>query len=633
MPLFDSFSHLRPDDTALSPRARTVVQGGRLLTLLGVVIYLGFGLLYAVSAPEATDPLWMRLAISGGLVALFVASYVWPFFRRTYPQWIHGMFYVITVWVATLATVNQFTSNFTAVFLVTFTIHAGLIGFYAQRATPVLWFSGLVVLMTGVGLVLGPSPKISVALLFSSIGSVAAIGSLAGFWAGTVRETIRRNELSLQTITDNVSDGIYRSTPDDGIVYVNQAFINMFGYGGLDELLTVPSRRLYADPSRRDELLERATDQGGLEPTEVEFRRKDDSTFTGLLCESVVRDADGTVLYTDGTLVNISERKERERELARRKALLEAQAEATIDGLLVVDRNRNVVYHNDRLLEIWDIPEGVAEQKPAGKTLDDMFIKHVADIIQNPAEFRERVEYLYDHPAEESRHLIQLTDGRWLDRYSTPILGEDDTYFGRLWIFRDVAEQKQREEQLEYKATHDDLTGLPNRAALHNELQGLIDTSRDASLSALLYLDLDHFKRVNDNLGHVMGDELLVTVASRLEKTVRDADLVARVGGDEFAVCLTEVSDEERVYKVAERIHQELSNSFELDGQEVYAPASIGVVTELSRAESVEDALRDADAAMYEAKKIHKAEEHVHQPFIVFEDSTPHETDAEIPVT
>lgn len=144
---------------------------------------------------------------------------------------------------------------------------------------------------------------------------------------------------------------------------------------------------------------------------------------------------------------DITDRKEHERELAYRKALLEAQAETTIHGLLVVDPDRNVLYHNERFLELWDIPESVA-----GTRSDEGLLEHVHDQLADADEFRETVEYLYEHPGKESRDTVDLGDGRRFDRYSAPVVA-DDTHYGRLWVFRDVTEQKERERVLEQQRT------------------------------------------------------------------------------------------------------------------------------------------------------------------------------------
>jgi diguanylate cyclase (GGDEF)-like protein/PAS domain S-box-containing protein len=450
------------------------------------------------------------------------------------------------------------------------------------------------------------------------------------FWAVSFQETVRQQEEKLQIIAENISDGIYRSAPGEGLLYANQAFAEMFGYESVEDILTVEPGSLYASPAIRDAARRQAEEQGTLGPLEIELQRKDGSTFTGLLRGSVVWDEDGLVQFYDGVVTDITQRKRRERELARRKAMLEAQAEATIDGLLVVDNERDISFYNERFLEIWDIPKNLVNRSPTEVSLDQVLLEAVTDLLSNPDEFREKVEYLYDYPDESSRDLIRLTDGRWIDRYSAPIGGEDGAHFGRLWVFRDVAEQQRREQQLRHEATHDELTGLLNRAALHDELEALIGDDNRETLSALLYLDLDDFKQVNDRLGHNVGDRVLGRVADRLETVVRDTDLVARLGGDEFVVCLTEAADAGAVGRVAKRIYDELGEAFEVEGQEVYAPPSIGVVTRLARFESVDDALCEADTAMYEAKRASETARQPDRPFVVSESSTSRRIDADL---
>ncbi len=182
-------------------------------------------------------------------------------------------------------------------------------------------------------------------------------------------------------------------------------------------------------------------------------------------------------------------------------------------------------------------------------------------------------------------------------------------------VQHDVTDERKREEQLRHEATHDTLTGLPNRAALQERLEKIIDGEERRGLNALLYLDLDRFKLVNDSLGHNKGDELLIQVADILQDTVRGSDMVARIGGDEFAVCLADLDTTDSAYSIAKRLYDALKQPIELDEREVYTPASIGVVVGLSSYETVGDALRDADTAMYEAK------EDTRQPFVVYEHS------------
>ena len=623
-------SYFWPDDEDLTPREKSQIQFHRILNLIGAVILPFFGLFRVFFTPGETDPLWIRLAISGFLLSFVVASYVSKRMRQNYDKWVQGLVYGVVAWAALLATLNHFASDYTVIFVLAFIVGASIIGFQTRKVRPILWFSGFGIFSIGTGVVLGPSPQVSPLILFASIGTVTLIEGIMIFWVVSFQETIRQQEEQLQIITENISDGIYRSAPGEGLVYANQAFAKMFGYDSVEGILAVEPGRLYASPAIRDAARRQAKEQGTLGPLEVELQRKDGSTFTGLLRGSVVWDEDGTVQFYDGVVTDITERKRRERELARRKALLEAQAEATIDGILVVDNERDVSFYNERFLEIWDISKEVVNLSPTDVSLDQVLLEAVIDLIPNPEEFREKVEYLYDHPDERSRDLIQLTDGRWVDRYSAPIEGEGGTHFGRLWLFRDVAEQQRREQKLQHEATHDELTGLLNRAALHDELEELIEENNRETLSALLYLDLDHFKQVNDQLGHTAGDQVLCRVADRLETVVRDADRVARLGGDEFIVCLTEATDVEGVGNVARRIYDELGEAFEVEGQKVYAPPSIGVVTRLDRFESVEEALREADTAMYEAKTVSRTAGQSNRPFVMSDSSASRRIDVDL---
>jgi len=167
----------------------------------------------------------------------------------------------------------------------------------------------------------------------------------------------------------------------------------------------------------------------------------------------------------------------------------------------------------------------------------------------------------------------------------------------------DITARKTLEEQLEYLAFHDGLTGLPNRALFLDRLrQALARTDRRDDSVALLFLDLDGFKKINDSLGHEAGDLLLRAVAKRLRTSVRLGDTVARLGGDEFTVLLEDVADEAEATEVAGRIADGLRAPITLSGEEVSVAASIGITLSASAHDRPEDLLREADFAMYEAK-------------------------------
>jgi diguanylate cyclase (GGDEF)-like protein len=181
---------------------------------------------------------------------------------------------------------------------------------------------------------------------------------------------------------------------------------------------------------------------------------------------------------------------------------------------------------------------------------------------------------------------------------------------------RHLAEQERISRELEesrehfrYVAFHDTLTDLPNRALLNNRLQHAIDRAREdtSHLFALLFLDLDRFKNINDSLGHVAGDRLLISTARRLEECLRPSDMVARLGGDEFAILLNGIEEYNDVIRVADRVQRELKRPLNLNGHEVYTTASIGITLSNIGYEHPENILRDADTAMYHAKEKGKA--------------------------
>jgi diguanylate cyclase (GGDEF)-like protein/PAS domain S-box-containing protein len=203
--------------------------------------------------------------------------------------------------------------------------------------------------------------------------------------------------------------------------------------------------------------------------------------------------------------------------------------------------------------------------------------------------------------------------------FSFPTLSETKHYYTRLVpelassglvksvlsIARDITALKQAEARLIHDAFHDGLTGLPNRALFMERLErAIVRTKRHPDYKfAVLFLDLDRFKVVNDSLGHAMGDLLLISLASRLEACLRSGDTVARLGGDEFTILLDDIQDATEVTNIAERLHKELTSSFNLNGYEVFTSASIGISFSTTSYNRPEELLRDADIAMYRAKE------------------------------
>ncbi|MGH7444797.1 MAG: putative bifunctional diguanylate cyclase/phosphodiesterase [Longimicrobiales bacterium] len=175
---------------------------------------------------------------------------------------------------------------------------------------------------------------------------------------------------------------------------------------------------------------------------------------------------------------------------------------------------------------------------------------------------------------------------------------------GFLIALHDVTEHRRTQQQLIHSAFHDVLTGLPNRLLFMDRLERVLKHARRRTgyRFAVLFLDLDRFKLVNDTFGHAAGDELLQAVSRRLEQCLRDDDSVARLGGDEFAIIVDAINDASDATRVAERILESLREAFPVQGREAHVTASIGIALSTSGYDTPDDVLRDADAAMYRAK-------------------------------
>ncbi|MCU0515418.1 MAG: EAL domain-containing protein [Oscillatoria sp. Prado101] len=180
-------------------------------------------------------------------------------------------------------------------------------------------------------------------------------------------------------------------------------------------------------------------------------------------------------------------------------------------------------------------------------------------------------------------------------------------------LIQEIVERKQLQNQLLHLALHDSLTGLPNRALFTERLERAIESAKEQPdcQFAVLFLDCDRFKVVNDSLGHLVGDELLIAIARRLEASLREADTLARLGGDEFAILLENIADISTATQVAEGIIEKLSYPFQLSRHEVFINASIGITPSHICGDKPEYLLRDADTAMYRAKALGKGRYHV----------------------
>jgi diguanylate cyclase (GGDEF)-like protein/PAS domain S-box-containing protein len=276
----------------------------------------------------------------------------------------------------------------------------------------------------------------------------------------------------------------------------------------------------------------------------------------------------------------------------------------------LMDNVPDCIYFKDRQSRFTRINQYAAAhfgiESPAlavGRTDYDFFTEeHAAKALRDEQAIIRTGQPLVNVEEKETR---AGGESRWMSTTKLPLRDRDGKIVGTFGISREITERKKVEEQLQRRAFYDPLTDLPNRALFLDRLQHLFHRSRRAlgtSLFAVLYLDLDRFKSINDSLGHQAGDELLVSTARRLERCLRPGDTLARLGGDEFTVLLDNINSEADATGVADRIHEELSAPVELRGYEMFTSVSVGIALSSAGYECPEDMLRDADTAMYRAK-------------------------------
>ncbi|MEO8185693.1 MAG: diguanylate cyclase, partial [Deltaproteobacteria bacterium] len=302
-----------------------------------------------------------------------------------------------------------------------------------------------------------------------------------------------------------------------------------------------------------------------------------------------------------GTVRDIRRRRKAEAELFLEKEHAHVTLASIGDGVMRADVAGNVTFLNRAGTELTGWPEEEAVGKP---------LSHVFTLIdaatRDPIASRMKlsgVEGCYDRLPETA--LLLRRDGKEVPIEDTvaTIHDREGNIAGAVNVFRDVSEAREAAQRLRHSAQHDSLTGLPNRVLLDDRIaQALALADRRKNTVALLYIDLDGFKLINDTKGHALGDNLLQSVSKRLISCVRECDTVSRVGGDEFVVLLTDVANPESAGTTASRVLRSLNLPHTFGDCDLKISASIGISLYPGDAEDADQLLANADAAMYEAK-------------------------------
>ena len=296
----------------------------------------------------------------------------------------------------------------------------------------------------------------------------------------------------------------------------------------------------------------------------------------------------------------LNERRQAESRIEQSLSLLRATLDATADGIVAVDNGQRVESFNARFLEMWHIPP----EAIGGLHAREITVLMARQLMAPDAFIEMARHFDADVGADAERcEVLDLNDGRILECYSRPRrIGEQ--IVGRVWSFRDITERRQAETRLAYMANYDSVTGLPNRHLLRERLDRAIKhEARSHRHLAIMFLDLDNFKSINDTLGHDVGDRVLQVVANRLLACLRESDTVARIGGDEFTALVEDMTTMESIAALAQQIIDSLSLPFPLDGREMFCTVSVGIAIYPDDSESLDGLMKSADSAMYRAKE------------------------------
>ncbi len=415
-------------------------------------------------------------------------------------------------------------------------------------------------------------------------------------------EALRGSEAKYRGLFESVMEGVYRSTPDGRLISVNPAFVAILGFDNAEELYALPSvAMLYWRPADRAEFTRRIEADGEIRNAEFTLRRRDGAQIVVLESARAVRDAEGRVIAYEGTIADITERKRAEQAMFQEKERAEVTLQSIGDAVITTDAEGRIDYMNPVAEQLtgWPLADAHGRSIEAVmRVVDDA--THAA--LVNPL-LRALASGAPIGPTDQcalvdrAGHEIAIQDS------AAPIRDRGGRIVGAVVVFHDVTRERRLRRALAYQATHDSLTGLINRREFDNRLHAaLLDARRNDTRHAVLYIDLDQFKVVNDTCGHSAGDRLIREITGLIQSRVRAADTIARLGGDEFGVLL-ENCTLEQAGGIAENVRGAIrDHRFHWNGSTMAVGASIGVVEVSAESESAATLLSAADVACYSAK-------------------------------
>jgi len=441
------------------------------------------------------------------------------------------------------------------------------------------------------GLAAGAVVLVASGALFSffhgRLRDAAAGAATALAAARTHEEAARRSAAQLRDLLRQAPDGIFVADRDGRCTLVNDSGCRMLGYKP-GEIIGRPVTDLF--PPEDAEKLTRSRKRlrhGEVETCERHLRCKDGRHLPVEISAKILDDGGW-----QGFVRDIGDRKRADLELRRAAIVFDSTAEA----ILVTDADARIIKVNRAYTEITGYrPEEVIGQNPrvhSSGRHDDAFYAHMWESLLSTGQWQgeiwNRRKNGEIYPAWENISVVRDERGRTVNYVA---------------VLSDITVLKQAQERLDRLAHHDTLTGLANRLLFGARLEQALERARrHRHRTALLFLDLDRFKLINDNLGHAAGDSLLRVVATRLRELVRSEDTVARMGGDEFTVIQQEIADPDAAAHLARKLIEAVALPAAIEGKEVLTSTSVGIALFPDDADNAGDLIKVADAAMYRAK-------------------------------
>jgi diguanylate cyclase (GGDEF)-like protein/PAS domain S-box-containing protein len=407
------------------------------------------------------------------------------------------------------------------------------------------------------------------------------------------QRAIAESERDLRGILDDLQDTYYRTDSKGIVTRASRSVRQLLGY----EVEEFVGRRLadsYCSPQDRDEFLARMTANGGhIVGGESRLRHKDGHEVWVLTTAHFILDASGAVIGVEGTTRDNTRQRHAEEELRLAAKVFESSGEA----IMITDAAGLIISVN----QAFSIVTGYSSAEVTGRN---------ASLLASGRHSREFFSGMWRSVFETGYWSGEIWNKRrngeifpeWLSLSSVRDSQGQVTHL--VGIFSDISERKAAEARIAYLAHHDPLTGLPNRLLLKDRMeQAIVHCERSGNKVALLFVDLDRFKAVNDSFGHPVGDALLRDAAQRLLACVRDSDTISRHGGDEFLVVLTDLQNSEVPAQIAGKIMAALGQPFHIDTHEAAISASVGIAVYPEDGAGFGELLKKADTAMYHAKE------------------------------